>query len=209
MPGKDIDNDKEIAFGRFTVRPVRENDLPAMLARRNEDAIRRIMFTEHVITWEEHKAWFDRIAKLAPKLHFIVEREGLAIGYFGYVKVNFADGVCYSSLYSLPGGREIPLSGLYFTEISLEYAFSVLKIRKVCGEVLAKVNAGRIFSSKLLLPLPLRYIIFQHPYQFRMHSKNSIYTIRAPDFSTGWHLQTLTLMVQIISYRHTILLSNF
>jgi UDP-4-amino-4,6-dideoxy-N-acetyl-beta-L-altrosamine N-acetyltransferase len=136
-----IDNDKEIMFGKFIVRPVRESDLPAMLERRNEAAMRRVMFTEHVITWEEHKVWFASIDKLAPKLHFIVEKEGLAIGYLGYGRVDFASGVCYGGAYSLPSGKEAPLSGLCLTEISLEYAFAVLKMRKVCGEVLAKANA--------------------------------------------------------------------
>jgi RimJ/RimL family protein N-acetyltransferase len=41
----------------------------------------------------------------------------------------------------LPGGAKVPLGGLCLAEISLEYAFAVLKMRKVCAEVLAKANA--------------------------------------------------------------------
>lgn len=43
------------------LRPATDADLPVMLAWRNQEANRSVSLTQHVITAEEHAAWWSRV----------------------------------------------------------------------------------------------------------------------------------------------------
>lgn len=43
------------------LRPATDADLPSMLAWRNQEANRAVSLTQHVITAEEHAAWWSRV----------------------------------------------------------------------------------------------------------------------------------------------------
>ena len=59
--------------GRVRLRLLEEADLPMTLAWRNQDHIRRWFFTSHLITPDEHRAWYDNYRDRDDDYVFMIE----------------------------------------------------------------------------------------------------------------------------------------
>jgi RimJ/RimL family protein N-acetyltransferase len=59
--------------GRVRLRLLEERDLPATLAWRNQDHIRRWFFTSAVLSPEQHRAWFDTYRERDDDFVFVIE----------------------------------------------------------------------------------------------------------------------------------------
>ena len=131
-----------VKYGEFVVRPIKKSDLPAVLERRNEDEVRNVMFTDKIITWEEHLAWFEKISALNPKLNFVVEYKELPFAYIGYSSVDWESRTCNTGTYAGINSKllKIPLAFLYVSEIAASYSFEVLQMRKTISEVIGSLN---------------------------------------------------------------------
>ncbi|PWW08344.1 hypothetical protein DFQ01_10165 [Paenibacillus cellulosilyticus] len=124
-------------IGDYRMRPLSEHDLKMVLDWRNAEHVRSKMFTDTIITWEEHEAWFKRIAKLDHPAHFIFEYKGRPIGYINYVDLNARDATGSSGLY-LGEQDNLPVeAGLALEYFTIEYAFEKVGLRKLWGYVLA------------------------------------------------------------------------
>lgn len=115
-------------------------DLDRVLAWRNHPEIRRHMFTQHEITFEEHQRWFERTAQ-DPRQHlliFEVNRQPL-----GFVNFNVLTrgGIADWGFYAAPDAPKG--SGRRLGQAALSHAFLQLKFHKVCGQALAE-NVGSI-----------------------------------------------------------------
>jgi UDP-4-amino-4,6-dideoxy-N-acetyl-beta-L-altrosamine N-acetyltransferase len=128
--------DDFLKAGDYSMRPVREEDLPLLLAWRNSERVHSFMLTNHKITWEEHQAWFARIKKSDRPLNFVFEFAGKPLGYIGYAQVDWESGTCDPGTYL---GETAPNpAGLLVCEFTIHYAFMKLNMQKVCARVLAK-----------------------------------------------------------------------
>ncbi len=58
---------------RVRLRLLEEADLPLTLAWRNQDHIRRWFLHPNVITWEQHRAWFDQYRDRDDDFVFVIE----------------------------------------------------------------------------------------------------------------------------------------
>lgn len=130
------------------LRPVEESDLEIILAWRNSERIRSNMYTDHVITWEEHRRWFGRIQGEGQVLSRVFEISGKPFGLVNINRMDRANNTCYWGFYI--GEAEAPRGcGTVMGFLGLEYIFEVLKIRKVIGESFVFNQASVAFHERL------------------------------------------------------------
>lgn len=116
------------------VRPMGHADLEQVLAWRNHPEVRRHMYTQHEIALDEHQGWFERTL-LDPRKHLLIfESGGQPLGL-----VNFSElvsGVIADwGFYAAPDAPQG--SGRRLGRTALDYAFTQLRLHKICGQVLA------------------------------------------------------------------------
>jgi UDP-4-amino-4,6-dideoxy-N-acetyl-beta-L-altrosamine N-acetyltransferase len=125
-------------------------DMERVLAWRNHPDIRRYMYTQHEITLDEHQRWFERTLLDRKKHLLIFENDHQPQGF-----VNFSEagngGIADWGFYIAPeatkgGGRQLGRA-------ALNYAFTHLKLHKVCGQALAYNDRSIQFHQ---------YLGFQH-----------------------------------------------
>jgi UDP-4-amino-4,6-dideoxy-N-acetyl-beta-L-altrosamine N-acetyltransferase len=116
------------------VRKMREQDLDKVLVWRNHIEVRRFMFHQKEITFEEHREWFERVSGDTCCHLLIFELEGVPSGsvkFNQYATALVADWGFYLSPDAEKGvGRQLGWA-------ALDYAFGELGLHKVCGEALA------------------------------------------------------------------------
>ena len=128
------------------VRRMNEGDLPLVLGWRNHPNIRRFMFTQHEITAQEHRNWFDRAQEDPQRALLIVESEDAPIGFVQFNPIGsgaVADWGFYASP-SAPKG-----SGRKLGQAALHHAFNELALHKVCGQAIESNLPSIGFHEKL------------------------------------------------------------
>ncbi|MCK5194369.1 MAG: UDP-4-amino-4,6-dideoxy-N-acetyl-beta-L-altrosamine N-acetyltransferase [Desulfobulbaceae bacterium] len=116
------------------LRKMTEIDLEFVLSWRNSEWIRANMYTDHIISLDEHTAWFTRI-KNDPHTHALIcEKNETPIGVVNFVQIDKRNKKAFWGFYlgieNGPPGR-----GLIMEYLALEYAFDCLALRKLCCEV--------------------------------------------------------------------------
>jgi UDP-4-amino-4,6-dideoxy-N-acetyl-beta-L-altrosamine N-acetyltransferase len=122
------------------------SDLQTLLIWRNHPDIRRFMFNQHEIKFEEHQAWFQRVSNDKTRCILIVEENRQPIGFVQFSQVSIggvANWGFYSSPYSPKGtGRKLGVT-------ALNHAFGFLGLRKVCGQAIETNIASIAFHQSL------------------------------------------------------------
>lgn len=132
-------------------------DLERVLAWRNQPQVRRYMLTQHEITLVEHQHWFEHNSQDPTRRLMIVEEGGMALGFVHFIGVEswrIADWGFYVAP-RVPRG-----SGSKLGMTALNFAFKVLGLHKVCGQVLAFNEAS--ISLHLKLGFKLEGVLRQH-----------------------------------------------
>ncbi len=126
----------------FAVRPLQADDQALLLRWRNSERVRVNMYTDHLISENEHAAWFSR-ALVDPAARYLVfSHLGRAVGFISFTGISTAHGRCTWAFYL--GEEDAPRgSGSAMEFFALDYAFGTLGIRKLCCEVFV-FNAGVI-----------------------------------------------------------------
>lgn len=123
-----------VTSGDYAFRAIEEDDLPILLEWRNSPEVHSKMLTEHVITWEEHLAWYHRISQLDPCLNFAFTYQGKLVGYQGCT-YDREQGIVSPGSY-LGVGIFLPVdAGIRMGDMFCEYATSVLKAKKLVVEI--------------------------------------------------------------------------
>lgn len=130
------------------LRPVEVADLGKMLEWRNSDRLRAVMFTDRIITMDEHRAWFERLNKEKTAISKIFEFHGRPVGVVNIVQIDNYNNKCSWGFYL--GEVDVPRGiGSVMGYLALEYIFEVLSIRKLCSEVLAFNTRSIRFHEKM------------------------------------------------------------
>lgn len=130
------------------LRPMEASDLDLVLHWRNRDKVRQAMYTDHVISREEHHAWFDRVSREKKTRHLIFEYAAVPIGVVNVVDINTAANRCTWGFYV--GAESAPRGvGSTLGFCALEYLFETCGFRKVIGEALATNEASIRFHRRL------------------------------------------------------------
>lgn len=129
-----------------SIRQLQVTDLPTILRWRNHPDIRRFMFTQHEISLDEHRNWFDKASLDPRRSMLIVEDAKQAIGYVQFSKVE--DGsVSDWGFYARPDAPKG--TGRRLGVIALNYAFGTLQLHKICGQAIASNKASIGFHERL------------------------------------------------------------
>ena len=118
----------------YHLRPLEESDLEKVLEWRNSARIRANMYTDHIISIDEHKAWFERAQLDKNTRYLIFELQGRPVGFVSFTNIDQKNSKCYWAFYI--GEEDIPQgTGAFMEFFAIEYAFEVLRIRKLYCEV--------------------------------------------------------------------------
>ncbi len=135
----------EIAKGKL--REIREQDLENILSWRNSERIRNSMIGDHLISWEEHRRWFER-QKDSEDKYLLFEYKGQAAGMVYFTAVDNYHGTCWWGFYL--GENDFPRkTGLLMGYIGICHAFSNMAMRKICSQALARNKASLNYHLKL------------------------------------------------------------
>lgn len=130
------------------LREVKEADLRLILEWRNSYRIRSMMYTDQVIPWEEHYAWFQRTKAADTSKHLIFEYSGIPSGVINFTQIDKKNGTAYWGFYI--GPSDMPRGiGTILGFLGLSYAFESLNFRKLCAQVFAFNQASVAFHRKL------------------------------------------------------------
>jgi UDP-4-amino-4,6-dideoxy-N-acetyl-beta-L-altrosamine N-acetyltransferase len=133
-------------FEKCSIRDLVEEDLTMVLRWRNQPGVRKFMFTQHEINIKEHAAWFERVSQDPQYRIMIVEEDGVPIGYVQFSDVTVG-GIASWGFYAstdAPKG-----SGRKLGTTALSYAFDVLKVHKVCGQVITVNEVSAAFHKRM------------------------------------------------------------
>jgi UDP-4-amino-4,6-dideoxy-N-acetyl-beta-L-altrosamine N-acetyltransferase len=125
------------------LRDMREEDRDRLLAWRNLPDIRRWMYSDHLITPEEHARWFPKALKDRIRHFWIVELDGGPVGLANLYDIAPAHGRAAWAYYlAAPEARGRGIGA--FVEYSvIEQAFGPFGLTKLWCEILSD-NSGVI-----------------------------------------------------------------
>ena len=111
---------------KYQLRPIEERDLQAVLEWRNSESVHSRMLTDHMITWEEHYQWFQRMKSQTPKRNFVFDYQDRPIGYIGYTEFDEDNHICSPGAYLAPSVSVPKEAALCLFYTSIDYAFTQL-----------------------------------------------------------------------------------
>lgn len=135
-----------------SLRDVRPEDKQMLLEWRNLPEVAKYMYTDHIITQEEHDRWFETAMKDPSRRYWIIVCDGKDVGLVNIYGIDHQNRRCTWAFYiASPDVRGKGVGS--FVEYSiLRYVFDELKLNKLCCEVLAfneaVVNMHKGFGFK-------------------------------------------------------------
>jgi UDP-4-amino-4,6-dideoxy-N-acetyl-beta-L-altrosamine N-acetyltransferase len=130
------------------LRPMVRDDLEVVLAWRNSERIRQVMYTDHVITRDEHYAWFERVTRDNVSMHFVFECEDRPLGVVNVVDIDRRNLRCVWGFYI--GEENAPRgSGTAMGYLALDHLFEKEGFHRIMGEALADNEASIKYHRRL------------------------------------------------------------
>jgi len=118
----------------YQLRSIEESDLEQVLEWRNSERVRSNMYTDYIISLEEHRAWFLKIRNSSSTCYYVCEYDKQPIGVIYFTNIDKKNQKSYWGFYL--GDENAPIgSGYIMGFTALKYAFEVLDFRKLCSEV--------------------------------------------------------------------------
>lgn len=124
-----------------SLRDVRADDREMIREWRNLPKVADYMYTDHMISPEEHAAWFSRVLKDPTYRYWIIVCDGEDVGVANLYAIDQRNRRCYWAFYVASpdvGGKGV---GSHVEYTVLNYVFDDLKFEKLCCEVLSS-NRG-------------------------------------------------------------------
>lgn len=128
------------------LRTMGRHDLGIVLHWRNHPEIREFMFTQHEISQDEHRSWFQK-ASISPDIKLLMfEIDSMPLGFLTFTK-KVQSSVADWGFYVSPDAPKG--TGTQLGHAGLEYGFTELHLHKICGQALShNLNSIR-FHKKL------------------------------------------------------------
>ena len=130
----------------FILRDIEVSDYPSLIQWRNDPRIRNYMYTQHVITAEEHQSWINKITTDDSYHPLILEYNNEPLGFVNIHQVA-QGGIAEWGFYTSPVAPKG--TGSKLGEQALDYAFKTLNLHKICGQALDFNFASRKFHKRL------------------------------------------------------------
>jgi len=128
--------------------PLVKRNLPTVLKWRNSEHVRANMFTDHIISWKEHSSWYENLKRKKDSSYLVFHYKNQPVGMVYFTNIEKRNNTCFWGFYI--GAEDVPRGvGSAMGYLGLEYAFGKLRIRKICGEVLAFNALSLNFFKKI------------------------------------------------------------
>ncbi|MEC7729148.1 MAG: UDP-4-amino-4,6-dideoxy-N-acetyl-beta-L-altrosamine N-acetyltransferase [Pseudomonadota bacterium] len=121
--------------GLGRLRAIEESELPLMLSWRNAPAVRRNMYTRHLISEDEHLRWWQQVQQSSACEYFMYEFQGSPLGIVGFTRIDQVNKNASWAFYAMPDAPRG--TGSRMEMLALDYAFTTLGLHKLYCEVLA------------------------------------------------------------------------
>lgn len=132
----------------FVLRPMTEDDLPLVLEWRNSERVRGNMYTDHVISMEDHRVWFEGVRAEAVPRCMVFECRDKPLGVVNLSGIDKRNNKCHWGFYI--GPADAPRgSGSVMAFLALEFIFETLRFRKLIGEALVFNQASINYHKRL------------------------------------------------------------
>lgn len=102
---------------------------------RNDKNIRKWMYSDHIITKEEHINFLEKIKNDNKNLYWILKEQDKYLGVICINKIDFNNKNAYFGLYSNPDAVYLGL-GRVMDKISIDLAFKILNLNTLKLEVI-------------------------------------------------------------------------
>lgn len=132
---------------KMFLKKMEETDLQQVLEWRNSERVRKAMFTDKIILWEDHKKWFDRCNSGIEIQNFVFCVNGNKVGVVNITDIDLKNKTCSWSIYR--GVEGVPGIGLKMGQCAIEYIFRKLQMRKIYVDVLGNNLVSKNFHEKL------------------------------------------------------------
>ena len=116
------------------VRSMKESDLERVLSWRNHPEIRRYMYTQHEISLEEHARWFTQESQDPDRHLLLFEIDTTPLGFINIQQIS-SGGIADWGFYVAPGAPKG--TGHALGQATLQYAFAMAGLQKLCSQALA------------------------------------------------------------------------
>lgn len=116
------------------LRKMIKDDLKMVLDWRNSKNVRENMYNHEIIEWEEHVDWFSKVSNDESSIYLIFEENKKPMGVISFTNIDKKNKRASWAFYS--GNTSVRGIGSKMEKAALSYAFNVLKLNKLCCEVL-------------------------------------------------------------------------
>lgn len=117
------------------LRKMNKQDLALVLEARNAPEVRKNMYTHHVISSEEHSAWYSRIENDQTTAVYIFEEENSFSGVVIFSNINSVQKTADWGFYASQNAKKG--IGTRMEYAALNFAFEKMQLRKLNCEVLS------------------------------------------------------------------------
>jgi UDP-4-amino-4,6-dideoxy-N-acetyl-beta-L-altrosamine N-acetyltransferase len=117
------------------LRPLEKSDLELILRWRNAPTARKAMFSQHEISLEEHRAWFQRIQEDDTQQWFLfLDDDGFPSAVVNFIQIDQVQKKAFWGFYTKPESKRG--TGLRMSLEALDKAFDNMGLEKINAEVL-------------------------------------------------------------------------
>ena len=123
------------------LRPLNDEDSPRLLAWRNSPEVAAYMYTDHLISPDEHARWFAGIAGDARRDYRVIEVDGVPVGLANFYDIDPRQGRAAGAYYLADPAVRGKGVGALVEFLMIERAFGELALHKLWCEVLVSNEA--------------------------------------------------------------------
>jgi UDP-4-amino-4,6-dideoxy-N-acetyl-beta-L-altrosamine N-acetyltransferase len=134
--------------GDFRLRPIAEGDLARVLAWRNSEHVRSSMYNDSIISWEDHRLWFNAMQQRRHMLFFVFEHRTVPLGAVYFSDLDHKNRLAHWGFY-IGEQNAARGSGAVMGFMALAHVVENLHFHRIVGEVLASNTRSLAFHRKL------------------------------------------------------------
>ncbi len=120
----------------ISLRDVRPEDKDMIRDWRNLPEVRQYMYTDHIITPEEHEKWFQGIFGDPTRRYWVIVLDGEDVGLVNLYGIDHRNKRCSWAFYVASPSTRGKGVGSFVEYSTLRYVFDELGFNKLCCEVL-------------------------------------------------------------------------
>lgn len=134
------------------LRPAADADVDAIRTWRNHPDVRAVSLTRHVISPEEHRAWWEATSARSDREVFIYERHGVPSGVVTFFDLDREAGTSWWGYFldnaGLSERGELLPAWIEIQRQAVRFAWDDLRLAELHGEVLDDNEAVRRFNKR-------------------------------------------------------------